>query len=63
MKVRYLYNPADHAKVQTILDREVPGILFTNRHGDMIAIDITNEESRLVRRKMPRIELSHPKAL
>ena len=63
MKVRYLFNPADHAKVQNILNREVPGILFVNSHGPMIAIDITNEESRLIHRKMPQIELSHPRAL
>lgn len=62
MKLRFLTDPADHAKVQELLDREVPGILTVTTLGDIwIGIDITLNESRKVHSK--RIQMTHPRSL
>jgi hypothetical protein len=62
MKLRYLTEPTDHAKVQELLDREVPGLVVKMPLGDTwIGIDITLKESQKVHRK--RIPMTHPRSL
>lgn len=61
MKLRFLTEPSDHAKVQELLGREVPGLVTTVSGGAVwIGIDISLNESKKVHSK--GISMTHPRS-